>query len=64
MKKLNAKKLLDYLLELNKENDLNKIKINFRYFNESDVYEITKVEEDLHDEETNNTLESIIFKVK
>lgn len=64
MKKLNAKKLLDYLLELNEENDLNKIKINFRYFNESDVYEITKVEEDLHDEETNNTLESIIFKVK
>jgi len=64
MKKLNAKKLLDYLLELKKENDLNKIKINFRYFNESDVYEITKVEEDLHDEETNNTLESIIFKVK
>lgn len=64
MKKLNAKKLLDYLLELNEENDLNKIKINFRYSECSDVYEITKVEEDLHDEETNNTLESIIFKVK
>tara|TARA_R100001440_G_scaffold63890_1_gene84159 strand:+ start:601 stop:786 length:186 start_codon:yes stop_codon:yes gene_type:complete len=61
---MNAKKLLDYLVELKKENDLSKIKINFRYSDESDVYEITKVEEDLKDSKTNNILESIIFKVK
>ena len=61
---MNAKKLLYYLVELKKENDLSKIKINFRYSDESDVYEITKVEEDLKDSKTNNILESIIFKVK
>jgi len=61
---MNAKKLLDYLLELKKENDLNKIKINLRYSESSDVYEITKVEEDLKDSKTNNILKSIVFKVK
>ena len=61
---MNAKKLLDYLLELKKENDLSIIKLNFRYSECSDVYEITKVEEDLKDSKTNNILNSIIFKVK
>lgn len=61
---MNVKKLLDYLLELKKENDLSIIKLNFRYSECSDVYEITKVEEDLKDSKTNNILNSIIFKVK
>ena len=61
---MNVKKLLDYLLELKKENDLSIIKLNFRYSECSDVYEITKVEEDLKDSKTNYILNSIIFKVK
>ena len=64
MKKLNAKQLFDYLTELKKDNDLSNIQVNYRYSNDSDVYEVSIVEEDLYDEETNNKLESIVLKIK
>ena len=62
--KLNAQELLDYLLELNQDNDLSQIQVNFRYSDDSEVFEVSKVEEDLFDEETNNNLQSIVIKVK
>tara|TARA_R110000824_G_scaffold307068_1_gene494548 strand:- start:652 stop:846 length:195 start_codon:yes stop_codon:yes gene_type:complete len=64
MNKLNAKQLFDYLTELRKDNDLSNIQVNYRYSNDSDVYEVSIVEEDLFDETTNNKLESIILKTK
>ena len=64
MEKLNAKQLFDYLTELRKDNDLSKIQVNYRYSNDSDIYEVSIVEEDLYDEETNNKLESIVLKIK
>ena len=64
MKKLNAKQLFDFLTELRKDNDLSKIQVNYRYSNDSDVYEMSLVEEDLFDDKTNNKLESIVLKVK
>ena len=62
--KLNAQELLNYLLELNQDNDLSQIQVNFRYSDDSEVFEVSKVEEDLFDEETNNNLQSIVLKVK
>ena len=47
-----------------KDNDLSKIQVNYRYSNDSDIYEVSIVEEDLYDEETNNKLESIVLKIK
>tara|TARA_A100001201_G_C4034625_1_gene184803 strand:- start:570 stop:767 length:198 start_codon:yes stop_codon:yes gene_type:complete len=62
--KLNAQELLEYLIELSLENDLSNIQVNYRYSDDSDVYEVSMVEEDLFDDITNNRLESIILKVK
>tara|TARA_Y100001972_G_C7608753_1_gene305126 strand:- start:672 stop:869 length:198 start_codon:yes stop_codon:yes gene_type:complete len=62
--KLNAQELLEYLIELSLENDLSNIQVNYRYSDDSDVYEVSMVEEDLFDDITNNKLESIILKVK
>ena len=62
--KLNAHELLEYLIELSLENDLSNIQVNYRYSDDSDVYEVSMVEEDLFDDITNNKLESIILKVK
>jgi len=64
MNKLNAQELLEYLIDLDSENDLSNIQVNFRYSDDADVYEVTMVEEDLFDEITNNKLESIILKTK
>tara|TARA_R100000329_G_C7519664_1_gene183221 strand:+ start:19 stop:252 length:234 start_codon:yes stop_codon:yes gene_type:complete len=64
MEKLNAKQLFDFLTELRKDNDLSKIQVNYRYSSDSDVYEMSLVEEDLFDDKTNNKLESIVLKVK
>tara|TARA_R110002012_G_scaffold112050_1_gene257433 strand:- start:1538 stop:1732 length:195 start_codon:yes stop_codon:yes gene_type:complete len=64
MNKLNAKQLFDYLTELRKDNDLSNIQVNYRYYNDSDVHEVSMVEEDLFDEITNNKLKSIILKTK
>lgn len=63
MKKLSAKQLFDFLTELRKDNDLSKIQVNYRYSNDSDVYEVSLVEEDLYDDKTNNKLESIVLKI-
>ena len=51
MEKLNAKQLFDYLTELKKDNDLSNIQVNYRYSDNSDVYEVSVVEEDLFDKE-------------
>jgi len=64
MKKLNAQELLEYLIQLGLENDLSNIQVNYRYSDDTDVYQVSIVEEDLFDEITNNKLESIILKNK
>ena len=64
MNKLNAQELLEYLINLDSENDLSNIQVNFRYSDDSDVHEVSMLEEDLFDEITNNKLESIILKTK
>jgi hypothetical protein len=60
MKPLTAKKLLNFLNDLeNDGHDLSKITINYRYDADSDVDSCTYVMEDLFDAETNSILESI-----
>ena len=64
-KKLTAKRLLDYLTELDKNgHNLSKITINYRHDGDSDVDTCSIVEEDLYDEETNGVLQSIIIQTK
>ena len=59
---LNAKKLLNFLIDLeNDGHDLSRILINYRFDSDSDVHLCKFVMEDLFDAETNNTLESICF---
>ena len=59
---MNAKKLLDYLVELEMQGiDLSNVTLNYRYDFDSDVVKITDVEEDLFDAKTNSILESIAF---
>tara|TARA_R100000353_G_scaffold9959_1_gene11191 strand:+ start:3467 stop:3661 length:195 start_codon:yes stop_codon:yes gene_type:complete len=64
MKKLNAQELLEYLMDLSLDFDLSNVQVNYRFSDDSDVYEISKVEDDLYDEMTNNKLQSIILKTK
>ena len=60
MKPLTAKKLLDFLIDLEKEgNDLSEVLINYRFDSDSDVNLCKFVMEDLFDSETNNILKSI-----
>lgn len=60
MKTLTAKKLLNYLIDLEKDgHNLSKITINYRYDADGDVESCTYVMEDLFDAKTNNILESI-----
>jgi len=59
---LNAKELMDYLIELEDYGfDLNTITLHYREHDDSDVELITGVCEDLYDAETNSILESILF---
>jgi hypothetical protein len=61
-KPLTAKKLLDFLIELDENGeDLNKIHLLYRYDRDSDEELIYEAEEDLYDMETNSELESIMF---
>ncbi len=61
-KPLTAKKLLNYLLELENEGlNLNKIQLLYRYDRDSDEELIYVVEEDLFDSKTNNILETLMF---
>jgi|688.fasta_scaffold47386_4 hypothetical protein len=60
MKILTAKKLLNFLTDLeNDGHDLSKVLINYRFDSDSDVNLCKFVMEDLFDAETNNILESI-----
>jgi len=60
MKPLTAKKLLDFLIDLEKDgNDLSEVLINYRFDSDSDVNLCKFVMEDLFDSETNNILKSI-----
>lgn len=58
---MNAKELLNYLLELDKVYDLSNVSIYHRADRDSDVEIIAHVEEDLYDADTNSNLESIMF---
>jgi hypothetical protein len=61
-KVLNAKELMDYLIELEDYGlDLTTITLHYREHDDSDVELITGVCEDLYDAETNSVLESILF---
>jgi hypothetical protein len=61
-KVLNAKELMDYLIELEDYGlDLTNITLHYREDDDSDVELITGVCEDLYDAETNSVLESILF---
>ena len=66
---MKADELKDFLIEL--ENDLKynnrnlgDVDVNFRYSDNSDVYKIGFIEEDLFDDETNKIVESIILKIE
>ena len=60
MKLLTAKKLLNFLIELeNNGHDLSKVLINYRFDSDSDVNLCKFVMEDLFNSETNNILKSI-----
>ncbi len=66
---MKANKLLKFLLKIEQDikvynRTLKDVKLNFRFSDDSDVYRIKNVEEDLFDSTTNNILESIIFKIK
>lgn len=58
---MNAKQLLDFLLELEQSADLSKVEVNFRENYDADVYKVNYFEEDLFDEQTNNLLTSIVL---
>lgn len=58
---MNAKELLEFLLDVQQTQDLSEIKLNYRYDYDSDVVPIIAVEELYFDDETNNTLTDIVF---
>jgi len=66
---MKASKLKDFLNHVENEikyngRTLDDVDVNFRYSDDSDVYRIGFVEEDLFDMETNKIIESIILKVE
>jgi len=65
MKPITAQEVMDFLTDLQNEGeDLSKITINYRYDDDSDVEVLSKLEEDLFDQETNSRLTSIVFLTK
>lgn len=58
---MNAKDLLEFLLDVQQTQDLSEIKLNYRYDYDSDVVNIIAVEELYFDDETNNILTDIVF---
>ena len=69
MNKLNAQELFDFLCFVKVDVEscggkLEDVEVNYRYDDDSDVRDISKVEEDLFDAETNDRIESIILKTK
>ena len=66
---MKASKLKDFLISVENEikynsRTLDNVDVNFRYSDDSDVYMVGFVEEDLFDAETNSIIESIILKVE
>jgi hypothetical protein len=64
---MNANKLKKFLLNLEEEikpynRTLRDVNVNFRYSENSDVYRVNTIQNDLYDSETNKIVESIIFK--
>ena len=64
---MNANKLKKFLLDLEKEikpynRTLKDVDVNFRYSENSDVYRVNTIENDLYDSEKNKIVESIILK--
>ena len=64
---MNANKLKKFLLDLEKEikpynRTLKEVDVNFRYSENSDVYRVNTIENDLYDSEKNKIVESIILK--
>ena len=65
MKASTIKKFLSRIEEELKYNNrtLDDVDVNFRFCDDSDVYQMKYVEEDLFDSKTNNIVESIIFRI-
>jgi hypothetical protein len=64
---MNANKLKKFLLDLEKEikpynRTLKDVDVNFRYSENSDIYRVNTIENDLYDSEKNKIVESIILK--
>jgi hypothetical protein len=64
---MNANKLKKFLLDLEKKikpynRTLKDVDVNFRYSENSDVYRVNTIENDLYDSEKNKIVESIILK--
>ena len=64
---MNANKLKKFLLKLEEEikpynRTLKNVNVNFRYSEDSDVYKVNTIENDLYDSEKNKIVESIILK--
>jgi hypothetical protein len=60
-KQLTARMLLETLLEYEKQYDLSKVNISYRYDPDSDVETVTYLSEGVFDAETNNILEELVF---
>lgn len=58
---MRANELLNYLLELDKVNDLSKVEVYYRTDRDTHEERVYHVEEDLYDEENNSELISIMF---
>ena len=66
---MKASRIKTFLSKIEKElkfrnRTLEDVDVNFRFCDDSDVYQIKYVEEDLFDSATNKIVESIIFKIK
>ena len=60
-KRLTARMLLETLLEYEKNYDLSKVEISYRYDSDSDVEPVTYISEGVYDAVTNNILEELVF---
>lgn len=58
---MRANELLNYLLELDKTNDLSKVEVYYRTDRDANEERVWHVEEDLYDEENNSELISIML---
>lgn len=66
---MKASKIKTFLSKIEEElkhknRTLEDVDVNFRFSDDSDIYQMKDVEKDLFDSITNNIVESIIFKIK